>query len=860
MRKTIAFLADSLVDGFQQTAWAGVSRAAEALDLNLLCFTSGYVTRRQPGRRMFELVDPGRLAGVACLSGTLGSSDAELRALYARFRAIPLVGIGPAMDGVPSLLTDNARSTAALVDHLVVDHGRRELAFVCGPGENAEAALRLEAFRSSLARHGLGVNPARVLPGNFEPRAGVLAVERLLAGGVRFDALLAANDDMALAAMEELARRGVRVPEQVSVAGFDDVPGAGAARPGLTTVRQPLFELTREAVALLLRAGRGEEVPPLTLVPGELVLRRSCGCGIPPRPGLPGEVGAGSATPAGGDVARVLEEAFPGLAPRLGGDDWARQLAAALGEGLETGDPRALCDALVELQARGLPANIDLGRWFSVLDTALDAVRAAGAARSGLDERLGALRDAGLRALGSAAEGLQAALRVDLAQDVNVLRRLWEINPVDPDEVWTALEERLPVIGVPSFYLCRFVEPDCTHARLEFHYTLTGAVALHPDGRAELPYPAGALVPGSFSSDRRYAFVILPVKARGTECGFVLCEVGRMGAAGYESVVHQLSAATELRALLGEVRSYATTLEAKVEERTRELGEAQRLVVDTAHRAGMAEIAVGLMHNMGNLLNSVNVSAERIVDLAESSRLSGIARAGALLPEDPAALVTFLTQDPRGKLFAPYVRKVAEELERERLSILAEGRGLVDKTGLIRDTITTLQEYARGERDLSLREPLDLRAVVETALKIQESNLSRHAVRVLRDLAPTPDVVVQRSKLVHVVVNLVKNGIEAMHATAPESRILTVQLRADRAGVDLRVTDAGEGISAANLQRVFGYGFTTKPGGHGFGLHTCANHVAQMGGTIHADSAGPGRGATFSLRFLPAPSPSPEGA
>ncbi|HYD42568.1 MAG TPA: substrate-binding domain-containing protein [Anaeromyxobacter sp.] len=846
MRRTIAFLADSLADGFQQSVWAGVRKAAEELDLDLLCFLTGYIAHLQPGRRVFELLDPSRLTGIVALSGTLGPSESDLEAIYGRFAPVPLVGIGRAMAGVPGFLVDNEASISAVMDHLVEVHGRRAIAFVRGPETSEEAEARYAAYRASLARHGLPEDPARVLPGNFNGRTGMYAARALLEGGVRFDALLAANDYMALAAAEELVRHGLDVPRDVAVAGFDDVSEAMAFGPGLTSIRQPLFEMSREAVLQLLRAADGAPQPMLRRFPGELVVRGSCGCRaarVVPRPRPPAAGAAQAGALSATQLAGRLEARFPSLAVNVGDQSWALRLAEALLAGLAGDDPNPLCDAVAALERAGHTGQVEVRRWFEVLDAAAEEL---GAARPELEGRLLALTHAAYRSLGSTVEQVYKAAQIGLERDANVLRRVWQLNPVDPEEVWQALRDQLPNMGVPSFYLSSFVDPVRRLAQLDFQYSCSDSVALDPTPG---PFPETQLVPGAFTTAHRHGFVVLPVKARGKECGFAVCEIGRMGGNGYESLASQLTAAIELRTLLGEVRGYATELEARIDVRTEQLREAQKQVADTAHRAGMAEIAVGLMHNVGNLLNSVSVSAERIVGLCGDPRLGGLVKTAELLEGCPDALVNFLVKEARAPLLAQYLRRSAEELDRERGAIRVEGREMLENVTLIRDTVKTLQEYARGERELMLHEALDLRAVVETALKVQQSTLSRHSVQVVRDLAPVPPVLAQRAKLVHILVNLVKNGIEAMQATPLPQRILTVRLRNGERGIELRVTDAGEGIPEANLLRVFSYGFTTKAGGHGFGLHTCANHVARMGGTIHAESEGPGKGASFVLRF-----------
>ncbi len=851
MRRTIAFLADSLADGFQQSIWAGVRKAAEELDLDLLCYITGYISNLQPGRRVYELVDVSRLTGIVALSGTLGPSEADLRSIYARFAPVPLVGIGRAMEGVPSLLVDNVASIAALMDHLVEVHGRREIAFIRGPETSGEAEARYTAYRDALARHGLAADPARVLPGSFNTHTGRLAAQMLLQRGVAFDAVVAANDYMALAAAEEITRAGRAVPHEVAVAGFDDVGEAVAFGPGLTTVRQPFLEMSREAVLQLLRAADGEPQPPLREFAGELVVRGSCGCGVTQRirPRGPHPSAAAPArreAPRAGELARALEARFPTLGVNLGDHGWAGRLAEAFLVALGEDDVRPVCTAVAALQRAGHAGQVDAVRWFDVVDAAIAEI---GAGRPDLEGPLLGLAHAAFRELGRSVEQVYKGAQIGLERDANVLRRVWQLNPVDPEEVWKALRDQLPTMGVPSFYVSSFVDVDRRLAHLDFQYACSDSVVLEG---APGPFPETSLVPGRFTEDHRYGFVVLPVKARGKECGFAVCEIGRMGGTGYESLVSQLTAATELRALLTEVRTYATELEARIDVRTEQLREAQKQVADTAHRAGMAEIAVGLMHNVGNLLNSVSVSAERIVGLCADARLPGLTKTAEILEGGADAIVAFLLQERRAPMLAEYLRRSAGEIDRERAAIRVEGREMLENVTLIRDTVKTLQEYARGERELLLHEALDLRGVVETAIKVQQSTLSRHSVQVVRDLAPVPLVHAQRSKLVHVLVNLVKNGAEAMQATPLAQRILTVRLRHGDRGVELRVTDAGEGIPEGNLLRVFSYGFTTKTGGHGFGLHTCANHVARMGGTIHAESEGPGKGASFVLRFQPA--------
>jgi two-component system, NtrC family, sensor kinase len=364
------------------------------------------------------------------------------------------------------------------------------------------------------------------------------------------------------------------------------------------------------------------------------------------------------------------------------------------------------------------------------------------------------------------------------------------------------------------------------------------------------PYPARRLVPGRFTEAHRWAYVVMPLRFGVEETGFLLCELSAMSGTAHESLVNQLSRALKASALVKEERRHADELEARVEERTRELREAQQQLVEIAHQAGMAEIAVGVLHNVGNLLNSVSVAAEAIESSAGDCGVAGLGKLDDLLQSHRDDLGRFFSSDPRGALVPEYCHRLASSLEAERQRLFTEIEGLQGNVALVRETVVSLQEYARYGQDGLLTEPIRLPAMIEAALRIQAADLARSQVQVWKRIADVPPVLAQRFKVVHVLVNLIKNAVEAMQRTPAEARLLRLELvgRPDGA-VELVVADSGEGIPRENLDRLFSYAFTTKRGGHGFGLHTCANYLKQMGGSLTVESEGPGRGARFALVF-----------
>jgi len=279
---------------------------------------------------------------------------------------------------------------------------------------------------------------------------------------------------------------------------------------------------------------------------------------------------------------------------------------------------------------------------------------------------------------------------------------------------------------------------------------------------------------------------------------------------------------------------------------------AQRQLRDASRRAGMAEIATNVLHDVGNILNSVTVSAGLLRHTLQQSRSQGLRRAVDLIREYEPDLGAFLANDAKGRLLPRYLSAIDAGLQQEQQDMAQELEHLTRSIDHIRDVITTQQSHAG--RPL-LMEAESVRDLVEDALRINGEALSRDQVTVLREFAPVPLLRLDRGRVLQILVNLVGNARDALAAMPVAARRLRVQVQATGADrLRVSIVDDGEGITEENLRCLFVHGFTTRPEGHGFGLHSCALAAAQMGGTLTAHSDGPGRGATFTLELplLPA--------
>jgi two-component system, NtrC family, sensor kinase len=295
-----------------------------------------------------------------------------------------------------------------------------------------------------------------------------------------------------------------------------------------------------------------------------------------------------------------------------------------------------------------------------------------------------------------------------------------------------------------------------------------------------------------------------------------------------------------------ELQSVNEQLEHRVQERTLELQNTQGELVATARRAGRAEIATNVLHNVGNILNSVNVSAGMIADTLRRSRAHGLSRAVQMMDEHKGDLARFLTADEKGRLLPGYLSGAAATVAQEQQDMLKELDHLTKSIDHIKDVVSTQQSYAGGS---SVVEPARIDELAEDALRMNAGPLAQQQVKVVREFMDLPLVRVDRARVLQILVNLISNANNAMEDSGAASRRIVLRICAEEARLRISVKDDGVGITPENLTRIFSHGFTTRASGHGFGLHSCALAARQMGGTLGVHSDGPGCGAIFTLEL-----------
>jgi signal transduction histidine kinase len=308
------------------------------------------------------------------------------------------------------------------------------------------------------------------------------------------------------------------------------------------------------------------------------------------------------------------------------------------------------------------------------------------------------------------------------------------------------------------------------------------------------------------------------------------------------------------------------SIEQRVHERTQDLEkeindrietqskleETHKQLLQVSRQAGMAEVATGVLHNVGNVLNSVSVSATVVCDRLRQSEVDDLHRAATMLEGKNGELGKFLTEDPKGKLLPEYLAKASKLLASERNELVSEMAGVVRHIEHIKEIVAMQQTYAKV---FGVLEPVAPAALVQDALRMNAAAFDRHHVNVIQQIDESvPPALVDRHKVLQILVNLLRNAKYAMDEKAPAEKRIEIRVGLAPGGfIAIAVRDNGIGIAPENLTRIFAHGFTTKKDGHGFGLHSGALAAKQMNGSLSVCSDGPGQGATFTLELPIAP-------
>ena len=577
-RPTIAFLGPNTSVPICRALWPGLIDAAVTHDVNLLYVAGeGLEAPENSGSQanaLYDLLSTECVDGVGIWTSVLDRfiHEDQFRKFLARYDGIPAISLGEIVAGMPSLIMDSYQGMYDTVRHLIDVHGYRRLAFLRGPEDHYYAQERYRAYTDALSASGLPINPTLILPPqDWEQQSGettvrVLLDERRLRPKTDVEALVAANDNIALGALEALQARGIRVPDDIAVTGFNDKLESRFSTPPLTSVTAPFYELGERVIEMLAALIGGETIPEKVVVPSKLIVRQSCGCVSP----VVAQAAAGTIMKRKDSLRQLLRvrrtsilsdmtaamKGFPS-APAL-----TAQCLDAFSSEFENIPVPAFLTTLADILRQTAEAGGDVRLWHGAL-SALRRHALAGAMSSDIQQRLEDLCQETRAAIGEMAERVRGYRELQARQQAEALRRIGMelLTTFDVASVMEILARSLPNIDIPGCSVALYEHPEHPAAGVRV------MMDCHSNERREFP-ERDQFVPNTsqwisqtlLSENRRITRVLEALYFQTTQIGVIFFEVGPRDGAVYDILRREISNALQGALLVQRVREHSAEL------------------------------------------------------------------------------------------------------------------------------------------------------------------------------------------------------------------------------------------------------------------------------------------------------------
>jgi len=798
-----------------KTLWDGLTREAIKQDCDILAVICGNAHHPFPSR-VHQLISPRSGDGFVCWISRM--SD-ECAAYFSRFDNSHLISMSQQHGRHPVVAVTNGAGIRGLLRHLAHDHGCRKIAFVRGPVQHPYAEERFAAYCAALDEAGLPFDAQRVSPpGPWRKQTGEDAIKALLDDrglipGRDFDAIMCASDRIATGCIEALQQRGIRVPDQVAVTGFNFLLEARSARPSLSTVAMPFEQKARLAVQWLLAALKRNAVAPRTLEP-VVMLGESCGC------------------LSHHEEVRLNRVDFPAMA------DWSRcksalqRLFPLFRHAVAQTAPDTLIAAMQQALSRDCASNfaewvraridsgdydfMDIQIWNDVLEALrrhlydfCDDPRTLACAEL-------ALHQAGL-VVSDGFTRQEMRMRLQEQQRAGELRLLNAdlVYCSDIESIRRVLTSQLPQIGVASAWIVLFdpkTDAVDREARLLIALEHGEAYALPDSG---LRFPAASLLPEGYCHPRgRRNLLLHPLSDGENEFGYALFEVGPGDGAVYESLAYSVGTAVKSVLLRNSLRQHARDLELSLQNLTN----AQNRLVEAEKMAALGGLVAGIAHEINTPVGISVTAVSSMADAAQSMQHAMLAR------------------DAQGL--------------RNGIAIITEGAALAGRNlSRAAELIDSFKKISVDQSSLKVRR-FALAPYIGDVIKSLASWLRKGQYGVTLDCPDDLEITCDPGVVAQIFTNLIQNALT--HAFEQHQQgTMHITCRRTNLGVCVAFSDDGAGMSAEVAEKIFLPFFTTRrgKGGSGLGMHIVYNLVTQnLAGQIRCVSA-PGQGARFEMEW-----------
>ncbi len=808
-RPTIGLINDSVVDPNSVIIWSGAHEVAAAHDANLICFPAGALRTSHDfdaqANVLYDLVNPEMLSGLVFWGSLLRMycSYEETRNFCKRYGSLPIVSIAIPVEGIPSVRLNGYQGMCDVITHLIATHQFSKIAFINGPDTHPEAQDRYRAYVDTLAANHIAFNPLLVAPGDFRKPSGEQAIRLLLdRRRLKPEAIVAANDVMAIDAMEALQARGMQVPFDISVVGFDDLAEARQITPPLTTVKQSFFEQAERATEMVLEMLGGKALSEDVVLPTAAVIRQSCSCLDP----LVVQAEARyKKAPAG--MAAFMAERRRIRKEMAAGNHWQRLpdlagiLLGAFQRTLKSGSPRPFLQGLSDVLRQTISAGEDINRWHTVI-SALRRNALAGLSGKDVREKIENCFQQARVMIGETGLQTSGNRLLKAEQKSRVLNEISQtlITAFDQQELMNTVAREFPRLGIGCCYLSLYENPaaPAEWSRLILAYDKKGR---QPLAKAGLRFPSRLLVPeGILPTEERFSLIVEPLYFREEQIGFVLFEADPRQGSIYDTLRTQLSSALKGELLVRgiEQRSLELKLANEKAEKARALAEA------ASQAKGM--FLARMSHEIRTPMNSVIGFSDMLLD----TQLS------------------------------------AEQVEFVR-NITKSGEALL---ALINE-ILDFSKIEAGQLTFQSID-FDLEITAFDVCNLIQPRLGNKPIEVFCRVDDNLPAFIKSdpTRIRQVLLNLMSNAVKFTHEGEIEMFIKIEEESGTKLKLHTTVRDTGIGIPADKLEMVFEVfqqvdgSITRKYGGSGLGLAICKQIARLMNGEVWVESK-LGKGSTF---------------
>jgi DNA-binding LacI/PurR family transcriptional regulator/signal transduction histidine kinase len=835
-RYRIGFLDDNQNHDFHIQIMMGIIDAAKEFNVDIIRF--GYYSSHiaykftHQVNMVLDHIEQYELDGLLFLGWTKAGVMYNRSDFLARFGSIPLLSIGTEYDDLPSVYFAGETYISDITRHLVEKHHFTKIALIDHPRTDA----RRDAYIKTMEYFGI-----------YDPRyyvsdtdlAGYAIEDRneraveILLDERRLDvqAIITLNVIETGYLLNALEARGINVPGDIAITSYEDGEAAQYLSPGFTTVYFPWRELGYNGCKNLVKLLTDGQIPHTVKLETTIIYRESCGC-------LPESVrntAIHEIKYAEHSLAGITEEEKDSIISWMdflhnnSGMDCGRLVNSFI----TACNCRDEVFFLSELGSQLRKCKSDHNKESLVLNLRKlvypyllkdpDSLQWAGDL---IQQSQVCISESSASSYGIS---MVESNKIDqLLQDVS---NSLLIN-FSSDNIITALEAGLPKLNIPGclIFISNSIFNDTD---VEENLFENSVLALrYQNGRHQKSQNmAGSLkkqlsvILGEGHVNIFFAYLL---HVTDEVMGFALFEPGPLDESIYQILATNISTALRGLVLMNRLNSTFSKL------------------VEHARREGMADIAADILHNIGNILNSVSVSIHLMEEGSKSTVLDDLIRAGKLLGENMDRLEEFICSDTKGKKLMQFYLKLGTAANRLQNQLRYNVERLRDKVGAINETIAAQQNYAGI--DTHFKE-LQVEPILEDAIKVNIATFEKFEINIVKNYSVSFKAVANRAKLFFIIVNVISNAKDAMSEATGVKRTLTVSMYEDGSGKYLRFDDTGTGISEDLLDRVFEYGFTTKTGRYGYGLYNCAVYMNEINGSIKTESRGPGKGASFILRF-----------